>query len=168
MKKSKMEAVSHLPENEIVLDRSQYEVLLQAKNAWENISHYRERRRRNRDYTFGKQWGDTITLPNGRAVSEEQYLREQGKVPLKNNMIRQLVKNVVGQFRNMQTEPVCISRDRKEQQLGELMSLAVQYAYQHNKLSELDGRTMEEFLISGSCFHKICLLYTSPSPRDRG
>lgn len=35
MKKSKMEAVSHLPENEIVLDRSQYEVLLQAKNAWE-------------------------------------------------------------------------------------------------------------------------------------
>lgn len=155
MKKSKMEAVSHLPENEIVLDRSQYEVLLQAKNAWENISHYRERRRRNRDYTFGKQWGDTITLPNGRAVSEEQYLREQGKVPLKNNMIRQLVKNVVGQFRNMQTEPVCISRDRKEQQLGELMSLAVQYAYQHNKLSELDGRTMEEFLISGSCFHKI-------------
>ena len=70
-------------------------------------------------------------------------------------MIRQLVKSVLGQFRSVQTEPVCIARDRKEQAIGELVSAAVQYAYQHNRLNELDSRTLEEFLISGSCFHKI-------------
>ncbi|MCP9612595.1 hypothetical protein [Coprobacter tertius] len=136
-------------------DNRQYEILLQAKNTWESLDEYREKRMRGRDYTFGKQWNDKVTLPDGRTLTEEQYLKEQGKIPLKNNMIRQLVKNVVGQFRGTQTEPVCIARDREEQQLGELMSTAMQYAYQHNRLWELDGRTIEEFLISGSCFHKV-------------
>lgn len=130
-------------------------VLLEAYSAWEAIAHYRRQRTRNRNYTFGKQWGDTITLPDGRTITEENYLREQGKVPLKNNMIRQLIKSVLGQFRSTQTEPVCVARDRKEQQLGEIMSIILQYAYQHNRLYELDSRTLEEFLISGSCFHKI-------------
>lgn len=142
-------------ENDEMFDRSQYKILLQAKTAWEEIRHFRDKRSRNRNYTFGKQWNDKITLPDGRTITEEQYLREQGKVPLKNNMIRQLVKSVLGQFRSVQTEPVCIARDRKEQAIGELVSAAVQYAYQHNRLNELDSRTLEEFLISGSCFHKI-------------
>ena len=66
---------------------------------------------------------------DGRVVSEEVYLREQGKLPLKNNLIRQLVKSVLGQFRSAQTEPVCVSRDRSEQALGEVMSSIMQYAF---------------------------------------
>lgn len=134
-------------------------VLMEAYAAWDAIAHYRRQRARNRDYTFGKQWGDAITLPDGRTMTEEQYLREQGKVPLKNNMIRQLLKSVLGQFRSTQTEPVCVARDRKEQELGEVMSATVQYVYQHNRLYELDSRTLEEFLISGSCFHKVSYGY---------
>ena len=103
----------------------------------------------------GKEMNDLIKLPDGRVMSEEEYIRQQGKVPLKNNLIRQMVKSVLGQFRNNQTQPVCVARDREEQNLGELMSAAVQYAYQHNRLQELDSRTMEEFLISGICFQKI-------------
>ena len=87
-------------ENDEMFDRSQYKILLQAKTAWEEIRHFRDKRSRNRNYTFGKQWNDKITLPDGRTITEEQYLREQGKVPLKNNMIRQLVKSVLGQFRS--------------------------------------------------------------------
>ena len=131
------------------------EVLWQAKRAWDNLDSYRKRRSRSRDYTFGNQWGDMITLPDGRRMSEEAYLKEQGKVPLKNNLIRKLVKNVVGQFRSVQTQPVCLSRNRKEQALSELLSSVLQYVHQHNHLWELDSRSLEEFLISGSCFHKI-------------
>ena len=126
-----------------------------ASKAWSNLNDYRYLRRRNRDYAFGRQWNDKITLSDGRVVTEEQYLKEQGKVPLKNNLIRQLIKNVVGQFRSAQTQPVCVARDRTEQQLGEVLSGAVEYVHQHNRLWELDGRTLEEFLISGSCAHKI-------------
>ncbi len=64
-------------ENEI--ERSHYPILLQAQKAWENIEHFRQKRKRNRDYTYGKQWNDLIKLPDGRVVSEEQYIREQGK-----------------------------------------------------------------------------------------
>ncbi|MEG2164101.1 MAG: hypothetical protein RRY55_06450, partial [Bacteroidales bacterium] len=126
-----------------------------AHKAWDEIKSYREGRVRSRDYTFGKQWNDTITLPDGRTMTEEQYLKEQGKVPLKNNLIRQLIKNVVGQFRSTQTQPVCVARDRKEQPLGEVLSCAIDYVSQHNRVWEIDGRSFEEFLISGSCFHKI-------------
>ena len=137
------------------IERSHYPVLLQAQKAWEEIDPFRHKRKRNRNYTYGKQWNDLIKLPDGRIMSEEEYIRQQGKVPLKNNLIRQMVKAVLGQFRNNQTQPVCVARDREEQNLGELMSAAVQYAYQHNRLQELDSRTMEEFLISGICFQKI-------------
>lgn len=137
------------------IERSHYPVLLQAQKAWEEIDPFRHKRKRNRDYTYGKQWNDLIKLPDGRVMSEEEYIRQQGKVPLKNNLIRQMVKAVLGQFRNNQTQPVCVARDREEQNLGELMSSAVQYAYQHNRLQELDSRTLEEFLISGICFQKI-------------
>ena len=137
------------------LYKRDFDVLNEARSAWESIAHFRQQRNRNRNYTFGNQWNDAIMLPDGRAITEEQYLREQGKVPLKNNMIRQLVKTVLGQFRSAQTEPVCVARDRAEQSLGEMMTTVMQYAYQHNHLYELDSRTLEEFLISGSCFHKI-------------
>lgn len=146
---------SKIPTHSDEIERSHYPILLQAQKAWEEIDHFRHKRKRNRDYTYGKQWSDLIKLPDGRVLSEEEYIREQGKVPLKNNLIRQMVKAVLGQFRNNQTQPVCIARDRQEQSLGELMSAAVQYAYQHNRLQELDSRTLEEFLISGICVQRI-------------
>ena len=135
--------------------RRDFHILDEARMAWEAIADFRNQRKRNRNYTFGKQWDDPIILPDGTVTTEGNYLREQGKVPLKNNMIRQLTKSVLGQFRSAQTEPVCVARDRDEQAIGELMTTVLQYVYQHNKLYELDSRTLEEFLISGSCFHKI-------------
>ena len=131
------------------------ESLQMAYRAWDELQTHRENRIRNRNYTFGRQWNDPITLSDGRTITEEQYLKEQGKVPLKNNLIRQLVKNIVGQFRSMKTQPVCIARDRKEQSLGEVLSNTIEYVHQHNRVWELDGRTLEEFVISGSCAHKI-------------
>lgn len=139
-------------ENEI--ERSHYPILLQAQKAWENIEHFRQKRKRNRDYTYGKQWNDLIKLPDGRVVSEEQYIREQGKVPLKNNLIRQMVKAVLGQFRNNQNPTRMYSSRQAGTEFGGTVSTAVQYAYQHNRLQELDSRTLEEFLISGYLFSR--------------
>ena len=70
------------------IERSHYPVLLQAQKAWEEIDPFRHKRKRNRDYTYGKQWNDRIKLPDGRVMTEEEYIRQQGKVPLKNNLIQ--------------------------------------------------------------------------------
>ena len=45
---------------------------------------------------------------------------------------------------------MAIARDRDEQKYGEMMSIALQYAHQVNKLEMLDARTLEEFLNSGA------------------
>ncbi|MBQ3556000.1 MAG: hypothetical protein IJA09_07285, partial [Bacteroidales bacterium] len=95
------------------------DTLQMAYRAWDELQEHRKNRERNRNYTFGRQWNDPITLSDGRTITEEEYLKEQGKVPLKNNLIRQLVKNIVGQFRSMRTQPICVARDRNEQPLGE-------------------------------------------------
>ena len=115
---------------------------------WDNLQDFRKNAVRNKNFTFGKQWEDKVRV-NGRYISEEENIIRQGKAPLINNMLRQLVKTVVGAFRQNKTEPQAISRDRDEQKLGEMMSIALQYAHQINSLHELDARCFESFLIKG-------------------
>lgn len=138
-------------------ERGNMYILMDARRCWDSLYKSRIERRRCRMYTYGNQWGDVIYDPDSkRYITEENHIKSQGKVPLKNNLIRQLVKSVLGQFRSNQTEPVCVARDRDEQKAGEMMSVAIQYVYQLNRLSEVDARMLEEFLISGV---SICKSY---------
>ena len=131
------------------------DVLYEAEQAWSSLSRFRDYADRCRKYTYGNQWGDIIYNPDKKKyVSEEQYIRDQGKVPLKNNMIRQLVKTVVGQFGSNQTQPVCVASDRDEQKLGEMMTIIMRYAYSINKMWEIDRRTFEDYVIAGIAAHK--------------
>lgn len=131
------------------------DVLFEAQQAWSSLSKFRMYAERCRKYTYGNQWSDVIYDSDKRKyVSEEQYIRDQGKVPLKNNMIRQLVKTVVGQFGSNQTEPVCVASDRDDQKLGEMMTIVMRYAYSLNKMWEVDRRTFENYVISGIVAHK--------------
>lgn len=129
------------------------DVLLQAQQLHSNMTRFRRERERNKRYTYGDQWGDKITV-NGRTITEEQYIREQGNIPLKNNLIRRLVRNVIGVYRSQVTEPTCYARDRDEQKLAETMSTVLQCNMQLNRMTELYARTMEEFLISGLAVHR--------------
>ena len=87
-------------------------------------------------------------------MTEEDYIKEQGNIPLKNNLIRRLVRNVLGVYRNQSKEPTCTARDREEQKIGETMSTVLQYNMQQNRMNELYARSMEEFLISGLVVHR--------------
>ena len=129
------------------------DVLLEAQRYWDNMYRFRKDRDRNKRYTNGDQWGDFITA-DGKDMTEEAYIKSQGSIPLKNNLIRRLVRNVLGVYRSQSKEPTCTARDRDEQKQGETMSVMLQYNMQLNKLTELNARTMEEFLISGFCVHR--------------
>ena len=128
-------------------------VLQHAERCYLAMDRFRRDRERNKRYAYGDQWGDKITV-DGRTMTEEEYIRQQGNIPLKNNLIRRLIRSVVGVFRQQQTEPVCIARDRDEQKLGETMSTVLQYNQQLNRMTELNARSVEEFLISGLVVHK--------------
>ena len=81
-----------------------YDVLLMAQRYWCNMDTFRRDRDRCKRYTYGDQWGDVIDV-DGHRIKESEYIRSQGKAPLKNNLIRRLVKNVLGVFRSQSKEP---------------------------------------------------------------
>ena len=133
--------------------RRAFDVLMEAQHYWDGMSRFRLERERNKRYTYGDQWMDVITV-DGEQMTEEEYIRSQGNVPLKNNLIRRLVRNVLGVYRSQSKEPTCVARDRDEQKLGETMSTILQCNMQLNRMQEVYARTMEEFLISGFVVHR--------------
>ena len=134
-------------------NRRAFDVLMQAQTAWDNMSKFRKERERNKRYTYGYQWDDVIKA-DGKTMTEEEYIKSQGNVPLKNNIIRRLVRTILGVYRSQSKEPTCTARDRDEQKLGETMSTILQCNMQLNRMQDLYARTMEEFLISGFIVHR--------------
>ncbi len=87
-------------------NRRAFDILMQANQYWNNMSEFRKERERNKNYNYGKQWDDYITV-DGKTMTEEEYIASQGNVPLKNNLIRRLVRNVLGVYRSQSKEPTC-------------------------------------------------------------
>lgn len=134
-------------------DRRAFDVLMEAQHYWNQMDDFRHDRERNKRYTYGFQWDDVICV-DGKKMTEEDYIKTQGNVPLKNNLIRRLVRNVLGVYRSQLKEPTCTARDRDEQKLGETMSTILQCNMQLNRMNEVNARSMEEFLISGFIVHR--------------
>lgn len=134
-------------------DRRAFDILMEAQYYWSQMDDFRKDRERNKRYTYGFQWDDMICV-DGKSMSEEEYIKSQGNVPLKNNLIRRLVRSVLGVYRSQSKEPTCTARDRDEQKLGETMSTILQCNMQINRMNDVYARTMEEFLISGFIVHR--------------
>ena len=124
-------------------------ILLRAQNCWDNMSSFRRERDRCKRFTFGDQLSDKVKLPDGRVMTEEDWIIEQGSVPLKNNLIGRLVQSVVGVYRSQVKEPICVARDRDEQKIGETMSITLQYNNQLNRVMEIQSLLLKEMCIGG-------------------
>ena len=98
-----------------------------AYQAWLAQDDFRLRRRRFKNFTYGNQWVDP-TVPG---ESDADRIIRWGRKPLTNNLIRRLVKTLVGRWRS---------------------SSGADAAY-----PELDARLLEEFLISGAAIQRIGL-----------
>lgn len=105
-----------------------------AYEAWKSAARFRADRTRLKRFTYGDQWGDYVTTPSGRLISEREMATRNGATPHTNNLLRQMVKTAVGLYRRDYSVPVA----------EELKDVA-----ERNSLEELDARSLEEFLISG-------------------
>ena len=119
------------------------ELLQRAYAYWSAAADFRARRTRFKNYTYGKQWSDLVPDTDGRLLPEGDYARSRGHNPITNNLIRQLVKTVVGRYRTMSTERQLYTAP------------AIREIARRNSLAELDARLMEEFLISGCAVQRI-------------
>lgn len=136
-------------------ERRGFDVLMMGYRYYSNMQQFRKDRERNKRYTYGDQWGDLVDVGCcGKTMTEGDNIRQQGGIPMTQNLIRRLVRNVLGVYRGQDKEPTCTARDRDEQKLGETMSTLLQYNRQVNRMTEVDGRTFEDFLIGGLVMHK--------------
>ena len=118
-------------------------LLESSRAAWEACGDIRATRRRLKRFTYGRQWDDVFRDLDGNCLSEEEYALKCGRRPLTNNLIRSLVKSVVGRFRSD-------LKDESGERDGRLEGI-----YRANRLDELDARALEEFLISGCAVQKV-------------
>lgn len=137
-------------------DRSNMDVLEEFARCWYQLESARRNMERNMMYAWGDQWGDYVTDPDTQErITERELIMRQGKVPLKNNMIAPIVKNIEGQFRTSFSKPVCSNRDPNESKVGEMMSIAVEYAQDINNLSELDSHSLKLLEVSGFVAQRV-------------
>lgn len=154
-KKNLCGAKAEVPELDTLSNSDNRELLNECRVAYDNLAKFRKIRKRCRKYNFGDQWDDIVYDSNGVAMTEKEMIMKNGKVPLKNNVIDKYTKAVKGLFLNNKTEPVAISRDRDEQKVGEMLSVALQYVYQTNNMCKVDADALEELLISGVCMQSV-------------
>lgn len=126
----------------MITDRQAIEA---ARGAWLALAPMRSRRRRLKAFTYGRQWGDTTLTTDGRRISEAQKLAEEGRTPVTNNIIRQMVKSIIGRYRYM-----CGAAGD-----GDLAGARVGADLTAASVSETDARALEEFLISGMAVQRI-------------
>lgn len=118
-----------------------------ARHAWSSASDLRSRRQRAKRFTYGDQWSDPTTDRNGRKVTEAEKARSKGREPMTNNLIRRLVKCIVGHFRLSLNAANSIENRPADDNLNKVLSA--------NSIDEIDARMLEEFLISGCAIQRI-------------
>lgn len=112
-----------------------------AYEAWNACAPMRDARTRFKNYTYGRQWLDPVATADGITMTEGDMATRAGARPLTNNMIRQLVKCITGNFR---------SNLKSAAENNEPDDVA-----KRNCLDELDCRMLEEFLISGCAIQRV-------------
>lgn len=118
------------------------QILQAAHNAWSLQGGVRANRLRNKRYAYGDQWGDPVRDAHGNWVREDDLVMRTGRKPLANNLIRRLIKTIVGRYRDSCTQTRRYSTDPASVDA-------------RNQLAELDSRLLEEFLISGCAVQRI-------------
>lgn len=123
----------------------------QCHDTWMSGGPFRLRRRRFKDFAYGRQWADTFRTPEGRVLSEREVFEESGRSPVTNNLIRQTIKSVIGRYRRLiasQESPGTPDGTSEAR-------IALADALGCNEMLERDCRALEEFLISGCVVQRI-------------
>ena len=130
-----------------LISRTDLRLLARAKECWDFLKDFRRERERCKNFTYGDQWNDFIE-DRGVRMRECDYIVSQGNMPLKNNLIRRLVRNVLGVYRNRWKMPRCERVGSGDGREIVAVNGMLEYISDINRLEEVYARTMEEFLIT--------------------
>lgn len=139
------------------ITRDSIDILETVDTTWAAGAPFREQIERSDRYYKGAQWKDKVVIRhrNGttETLTEEEYIERQGKPALKQNLIRPIVVNVIGQLRQSPYKSTIFSRTPDGQAAADMMTAALEGVHSMNNKTERDARLFECFLVTGGAIY---------------
>lgn len=145
-------------------------LLLQCAHDWDALAEVRRDHERNARYKDGDQWGDVVPDPDhpGKMVREDVLISRSGRTPLKHNYLQQFLKNIVGHMINSPSQSVVYARTRDDEQLGNMLTNALQANHDLNRINRLDIAALIELCLAGVVCVKVRYDFWSTKNRRDG
>lgn len=138
------------------------DILQQANGAWNSLRVFRRQADRCVKYYEGDQWSDPVVIKNRlgceRVMTEEEYIKSQGRAALKFNIIHSTIVNIIGQYISAPYTSIVYSSDEGGQDAADAMSNKLDDVKRVNDANVRDARELEKFLNTG------CGLYLTSCP----
>jgi len=128
--------------------RVDLDLITRCNQAWENKDDIRKTRERIKSYVYDDQWGDIIRYRRGE-ITEREYIKMKGNVPLQNNIMISILNSVVGLYAKQAGEPNCFAVKHNGQWLSDMMSATMQMCWQKTYMSDVLKNAFEDFMIGG-------------------
>ena len=133
------------------------DIITEASRCHDAFYAFRKQADRSARYYKGEQWSDMVEIHdrcgNKKMITEEEYIKSQGRPALKQNLIRPIIRNIVGQFRSAPYKSVVYSSDEGGQEAADQMSVALNDVLRYNDSTERDAREYESFLNTGAAIY---------------
>jgi hypothetical protein len=117
---------------------------------------FRKRRARSRDYRFGKQWQQSVTV-DGERKTEKEHIKDQGRIPWVINQIGSVARNLKGQYRQNTSERAVFAVDREDQDATEMVNIKRRGTRRYNRATAVEADQFEEHVMSGASGFKVTI-----------
>lgn len=125
-------------------------LLMSFYNCWNSLSQLRTDIRRNEEFVYGDQHSDTVyDHKKKRRITERQLFIEQGLQPSQYNIIRNVLRTIVGVWSSNKTLPVCVAQKEEHQAESDVLTATLHALYRKNELWKFDYSQLVQLLISG-------------------
>jgi len=162
--KTGIDGMVQLTGNDFVCTKDSLDILTYAGQCNDSFYSYRNQADRSARYYKGEQWGDPVEIKDcfgcTKTITEEEYIKSQGRPALKHNLIRPIVRNVLGQFRNSPYKSIVYSSDEGGQLAADQMSVKLNDVLSFNDVTERDAREYESFLVTGAAIYTTGYAYS--------
>lgn len=139
------------------ITRESIEILETVDTTWSAGAPFRRQTERSSRYYKGDQWKDKVVVRHRdgttETFTEEEYIESQGKPALKQNLIRPLVRNIIGQLRLNPYKSTVFARNADGQKAADMMTAALEGVHSMNNKNERDARLFETYLVSGAAIY---------------
>lgn len=139
------------------ITRESIEILETVDTTWSAGAPFRRQTERSSRYYKGDQWKDKVVVRHRdgttETFTEEEYIESQGKPALKQNLIRPLVRNIIGQLRLNPYKSTVFARSADGQKAADMMTAALEGVHSMNNKNERDARLFETYLVSGAAIY---------------